>query len=239
MKKTTRIDAPEAAGFDAIVQGLPAGLVDLAPASRLVEAAGIPVAPWRRVRDEFRLAEAARDLGFPLVMKIDSLDIAHKSDAGGVTPGLRTDDDLRREFREMLPRVQTLYPDARILGVTLHRQLEGVELAVGGSRDPQFGPTVMVGAGGVHIELYRDVVFRVAPVDAEEALRALSELKAQPLLTGFRGSRPVHRPTLAAIVEGLSKMIASCTRVDQVDLNPLICSGHAIAAADVRVVLTE
>lgn len=238
MRKTTRIDAPEAAGFDAIVRDQPAGVMEHGFAVLLAEAAGVQVPRWLEAPDEWRLADAARELGFPLVMKIASPDITHKSDVGGVAVGLKNVDDLRAEYREMLRRVQARRPSAEIEGVTLHRQLKGVELAAGASRDPQFGPTVMVGAGGVHIELYRDVVFRVAPVDMDEALAALDELKAQPLLHGFRGAEPVDRESVAKVLTALSHLMLQCDRVDQVDLNPLICAGNRVAAADLRVVLT-
>jgi len=217
----------------------PAGLCEPDVAARLAATAGISVASWRFVSKEEDLAQASAQVGYPLVLKVASSDISHKSDVGGVQVGIGDEAQLVAAYHTMMERLGETVPDAAIEGVTLHAQHRGVELALGANRDAQFGPVVMFGVGGLFVELYQDVVFRVAPFDESDALDALSEIKAQALLNGFRGLPTVDRKAVALAGVGLGRLMLSCPRIAEVDLNPVIVSGADVIAVDVRVVLSN
>jgi acetyl-CoA synthetase (ADP-forming) len=213
------------------------GVLSLTRATALLEQLKIPMAKWVLVDEPDKLAEAGREIGFPLVMKVESSDITHKTDVGGVWAGIRGSQELESAHAAMLEMVRKNQPSARIVGVTLHEQLTGTELVIGASRDPQFGPAVMVGIGGVNVEVYRDVSFRVAPFDLEEALCAISELQGERFLTGFRGAEPVDRESLARAMVAVGNMMVICPDIAEIDLNPVMGNSRGVCAADVRVVV--
>ncbi len=225
-----------AALFDEIV-GEDRGLLNLEQASRLVEAAGLETAPWRFAASLEEALVQAEDLGYPLVLKVASEQVSHKSDSGGVELGITDESSLRRAYHRILERVARARPDARIDGVTLHRQVSGVELMLGANTDPQFGPTVMVGVGGIFVELYQDVAFRVAPLGESEALSALVELDGAALLDGFRGAEPVDRSAVARALVALSHLVTACPRIREVDLNPIFARRDQVLAADLRILV--
>ncbi len=214
------------------------GLLSLEQACRLVEAVGLEVAGWKKAGSVDEAVAAAGELGWPVVMKVASRDVVHKSDSGGVETGLKDEDAVRSAYQNILDRVSAAVPGAKIDGVTVHRQVSGVELVLGASKDPQFGPSVMVGVGGVLVELYQDVVFRVAPFGRDEALAALSELKGAKLLDGFRGADPVDKNAVADAAAALSELVAACPRIREVDLNPIFARADSVVAADLRIVVS-
>ncbi|MGO8918783.1 MAG: acetate--CoA ligase family protein [Stellaceae bacterium] len=205
-------------------------------ARQILARAGVPMPPQRLVTRREELEAAAESLGYPLALKIQSPDIAHKTEIGGVRLGLATPAGLRQAYDEVVTAARRLKPEARLEGVLLQPMAPpGVEMIVGTVRDPGFGPLVMVGAGGVMTELFRDVSYRLAPVDAEEAMAMLAELRAAPLLTGFRGAAPADVAALARLVAQLSEFAAAYRElVQEVELNPVIVhsSGRGCTVAD-------
>ncbi len=224
---------------------LPAtGLLGEAEAKALVARAGLPVNREVRVRTVEAALDAAGTLGFPLVLKVVSPDIAHKSDVGGVALNIADAGDLRARFERMRSRIAEAAPDARIEGYSLQAQEDGeLELIVGARHDAQFGAQVVVGAGGVLVELLKDVAVLRAPVDADSARRAVAQLKVAPLLGAYRGRGPLDvEAVVDAIVRlgwlahDLSRSAASGDEDFEIEVNPLKVrlAGQGAVAVDAR-----
>ncbi|MBI3393139.1 MAG: acetate--CoA ligase family protein [Nitrospirae bacterium] len=182
---------------------------------------------------------AANTLAYPVALKVLSPDIPHKTDVGGVRTGLRTSEDVRRAYDEMMDAVARQAPDARIHGVLVEQMADpGLELIVGGIRDPQFGPVVMFGMGGVFAEVLRDVAFRLAPLAKEEALEMIREIRGAELLKGFRGSPPIDADAVAGTICRLGGLLTVFEDVAEVEFNPLLAYPEGPpTVADVRVAL--
>ncbi|HSH68973.1 MAG TPA: acetate--CoA ligase family protein [Deferrisomatales bacterium] len=211
----------------------PAGWVVEPLARQILAAYDLPVtrSAWARSADQ-ALAEAVR-IGYPLVVKVVSPAVVHKSDAGGVVVGIKDPTGLEAAFGRMaaLPAFD---------GVLLDEMARGVELIVGAKQDPQFGAVVLVGIGGTGVEIYQDVAIRMAPLSRSQADAALASLKARALLEGHRGAPPVHREGLIDLLVGFSEMAHDLgTRVESIDCNPVFCSPERIAIADARIMLPE
>jgi len=204
------------------------------PLARQVLAAyDLPVTRSAWVHSEAEAVAAAVHLGYPLVVKVVSPAVMHKSDAGGVAVGIGDAAELGAAYRRMatLPEFD---------GVLLDELVGGVELIVGAKFDPQFGAVVLVGLGGTAVEIYQDVAIRLAPLTRATADSALSSLKAHALLEGHRGSAPVHREGLLDLLVRFSEMAHDLgDRVASIDLNPVFCSPERIAIADARILLPE
>lgn len=217
-------------------------LLDAAPALALTESEskralalyGIPVVTDRVVQDAQAATKAAEALGFPVVLKIESPDILHKSDAGVVRLGLRTREEVHEAAEAILAAARAIEPAPRIAGISVQPMLpKGVEVMVGGRHDPQFGPLIVVGLGGIFVELLKDAALAPAPVSPDEARAMLESLKGVPLLRGFRGGEAVDLDRLADIVARASELIADADgAIAEMDVNPLICAGASIAAVD-------
>jgi len=209
---------------------------------RLLASFGIPVPRSLAIPDAAGAAEACAKLNPPLVLKVVSPDILHKSDVGGVKVGLRTAGEIGEAIRTMMLRPEIAR--ARVDGFLLEEMAPaGQEVVIGGLRDPQFGPLVMVGLGGVFVEVMADVSFRICPITRLDAEEMLDELKGAPLLKGARGRKPASR---AAILEALLKvggagglLMTHADEIAEADINPLIVSEHGAVAVDARFVLTQ
>ncbi len=212
-------------------------LVLEAEAKRVLESAGLRTARTQVAKNEEEAVMEARRAGFPVVMKIVSPDIVHKSDVGGVRLGIDDEAAVRRAFQEMTKRVKDCLPQARLLGVGIQPMVpEGTEVIVGGSRDPQAGPVVMFGLGGIWVEVLKDVSFRLAPVSEEEALRMIEEIRGARVLEGVRGRKPVNKKALVALIATLGRLMAQAP-IAEIDCNPVIFHGDTYTIADARMVL--
>ena len=207
---------------------------------RLLRDAGIAVPDELLVDDRTKLPAAVAQAGFPLVMKIQSPDIPHKSEVGGVRVGVASDADAQAAFDDLIAAARRHRPDAAIQGVLVGPMAnKGVELIVGTMCDATFGPMVMVGLGGVATELYRDVVYRPAPVGAAEARAMLQSLKAWPLLDGFRGAAKADVPAAAGVIAQLSQLAAHWREaVAEIEVNPVLVhpEGQGVTIVDALVV---
>lgn len=202
----------------------------------LLAAYGIPVAAARVARDADDVVRLARGAGYPVALKLVSPDIVHKSDVGAVRVGLASDDAVHAAYDEMLRRVRERMPAARIDGVLVQRMVNGgTETIVGVTRDPSFGPLVMLGLGGIFVEAMRDVAFRVAPVDERQALEMLASLRAARVFDGLRGRAPSDRAAIASVVRRVSHLAADFAQILELDVNPLIALEDAVCAVDARV----
>ena len=183
---------------------------------------------------------AASAIGYPVVLKVASPDISHKTDVGGVEVGLEDADRLRTAWDRMRRSLATAAPNARVDGFEIESQIPGGrEVLIGIQRDPDFGPIVAFGMGGIYVEVLRDVAFRVAPVRPLAAQRMVESIKAFPLLRGIRGEAPSDLPALFEAIERVSQLAVELPEVAELDLNPLIVrpEGKGVIAVDARVVL--
>ncbi|MBY0336917.1 MAG: acetate--CoA ligase family protein [Acetobacteraceae bacterium] len=224
------------AGVAAAGLTLPPGDVTLmeAEAKAAFAAAGFPVVDERRAASPEAAVAAADALGYPVVLKLDSPDVAHKTEVGGVQLNLADADAVRAAFARIEDGLAQHAPSARMDGVLVQRmEARGVELILGARRDPQFGPMVLVGAGGVQAELWKDVALDIAPVSEDGAMAMLRSLKSFPLLDGFRGAPKVDLPAVARAIARFSAFAASAgERLEEAEINPLVCRPDGCVAVD-------
>jgi acyl-CoA synthetase (NDP forming) len=222
---------------------------DLAPvltehhAKALLAPYGLPGARERLATSAAEAADAANRLGYPVVLKIASPDLPHKTEAGGVVLGLRDQHSVTAAFDRIIAAARRYKPDARIEGVLVQKMAPpGYELVIGMVNDPTFGPIMMAGFGGTLVELMGDVVHRLAPVDREEARRMLHSLKSAGLLRGWRGAAPVDIEPAAELIANLSRAaLAWRDRVAEMELNPVIlhADGSGLTIADALIMLKD
>ncbi|MFH1090666.1 MAG: acetate--CoA ligase family protein, partial [Pseudomonadota bacterium] len=194
--------------------------------------------PAGQVAEDSDMAAAlAEGIGYPVVMKIVSPDILHKSDVGGVKVGLKNAEEVQTAFQEIMFRVRKFMPQALINGVSIQKMYDGSrEVILGMARDPQFGPLIMFGLGGIYVEVLKDVSFRVAPICKEEAQAMIREIKAYPLLKGVRGQKSVDMEAITDALLRLSQLVVDFPEILEADINPLIMkeSGQGAVAVDAR-----
>ncbi|MBW0005364.1 MAG: acetate--CoA ligase family protein [Hyphomicrobiales bacterium] len=217
---------------------LPSGPIGEAEALRALGKAGIPAIECHLAIDAKSAIEAARKIGFPVVMKIASPDILHKSDIGGVLLGVASEAQVEKGFEELLACARRAHPEARIQGCLIAPKIEGgTEIVLGANLDPVFGPVVMVGLGGIFVELLRDVSLRLAPVGLEEAHAMLRELKGFKLLEGARGRPSSDKEAIArAIVDLSSFALAHAHEIVSCDINPFLVLSKGAVALDAVIV---
>lgn len=215
------------------------GPVPTLAARSLLARAGVETAPCRLARDAEEAVAAAAELGYPVALKIESPDILHKTEAQGVRLDLRDASEVREACASLLATARRHAPQARIDGVLVQAMAKGtVELVVGLQNDPSFGPVVMAGLGGIHVEVLKDVVFRAAPVTPREALRMLDALRGRALLDGVRGRPPVDRDAVARLVSAVSCFGAAAgDRLASLDLNPVLAGPEGAVAVDWLLIL--
>jgi acetate---CoA ligase (ADP-forming) subunit beta len=207
-------------------------------AKEMVQKAGIPVVETRLARTQKEAISFCKEMGFPVVMKIISPDIIHKSDVGGVKLGLANPTQVGQAYQEMMSSVQQKMPAARIDGVSVQKMARaGVELIIGMAKDPQFGPVIMFGLGGILVELLKDVSFRIVPLTKRDASEMIREIKGYALLQGYRGQEPVNIPCLEDLILKVSDFIEKNPQIKELDFNPLIGYKDSIVAVDARIVL--
>jgi 4-hydroxybutyryl-CoA synthetase (ADP-forming) len=192
---------------------------------------------------EEECSKAARDeIGYPVVMKIVSPDIIHKSDAGGVKVGLRNDNEVRAAFKDILNNAKSFKSDAQIKGILVQEMITSAkEIILGAKQDPLFGPLIMVGLGGIYVEILKDVVFRLAPIDEHEAEKMVESIKAIKLLKGIRGETPSDLAAVVDSLQRLSQLITDFPEIEEFDINPLLVleRGKGARVADIRIGLKK
>jgi acetyltransferase len=215
----------------------PSSVVDLSP-DEMVAGYGIPTTPIRLAQNEEEAAEIANELGFPVVMKIASPDILHKSDVGGVMLNINDVESLKSAYVQMLKHIQSVKPEAKIEGMYLQHQVpQGQEVIVGMARDPLFGALMMFGSGGVEVEGLRDVAFALAPLSQTEAKKMIRATWAGRKLKGFRNIPPADEEAVADVLIKLSQLAYENPEIEEIEINPLRALGKGAVAVDVRVKL--
>ena len=204
---------------------------------RIMELAGIPLNKMRLATNLKEGIEKANKLGYPVVLKIVSADVIHKSDSGGVKIGINSEDVLRESFEDMMQSVKDYYPDAKIEGVSIEEMVKGVELLIGINTDLQFGKMIAFGIGGVFVEVYKDVSFRLIPVTKQDIEEMIDEIEGKKILDGYRGMPVVNKEELVLLILKISKIIEENPSIKEMDLNPVVGTEDGLKVIDARIVL--
>jgi acyl-CoA synthetase (NDP forming) len=216
----------------------PLFVVPEADAVRQLKRYQIPYPDHGVARSAAEAAKTADALGYPVVLKVLSPDISHKSDAGGVIIGLHDAKQVRRAYDDVTKRVNESVPGADISGVMVCRQAqEGLEVIVGGIDDTVFGPTVMFGLGGIFTEVFRDVAFRIAPLERIDAEEMVHDIKGYHLLEGQRGQGPRDVESLIELLMSVSRLMTEESNIKELDLNPVRLYERGLLALDARIIM--
>jgi acetyltransferase len=206
----------------------------------ILEAYGIPTLKYRVVNGSQKAKQAANEIGYPVVMKIVSPHIIHKSDVGGVKVGLDSDEAVESAYNKMMRDVTTAVPHCRIFGVLIQQMAQGgKEVILGMNKDPQFGPLIMFGLGGIYVEVLKDVQFRVAPLTEKDTLGMIYGIKTHQLLEGARGEKPSDIEKLSELLMRLSQLVTDFPEILELDINPIKVyeKGRGCIALDVRLAI--
>jgi acyl-CoA synthetase (NDP forming) len=204
----------------------------------LLKKAGIPVVEAKLARSKKEAIAIGREMGFPVVLKISSTDVVHKSDSGGVKLGLTNASQVGKAYSQIISSVKQVYPEARIDGVSVQTMAPpGVEVIVGMSKDAQFGPVLMFGLGGILVEVLKDVSFRIVPVTERDAREMIKEIKGYPVLQGYRGQKPASIPALEQLIVNVSRFVEENPQIKELDLNPIFAYPDKAVAVDARIIL--
>ncbi|WP_106498368.1 acetate--CoA ligase family protein [Lentibacillus sp. Marseille-P4043] len=210
-------------------------------ASDVLASYGIPTTKRAVASSEDNAVSHADKIGYPVALKIDSPDIPHKSEANAIKLNLKNDLEVSVAFKEIMQNAKNYKPNAKINGVSVQQMLpEGVEVIVGVTNDPAFGPVIMFGLGGVFVEIFQDISFRVAPITKNDAIEMIEEIKGYKILKGARGKPPVDIDAIADVLLRVSKLVSDYKdEIKELDINPLIVYEKGIVAADAMLVVNE
>jgi len=209
-------------------------------AKELLGKAGINVAPTKLAANKQEATSIAKTLGFPIVLKIVSPDVLHKSDAGGVKLNLNSEAEVASAYDAIMTSVKAKFPSAKILGMAVQKMSRpGTEVIIGMSKDPQFGPVLMFGLGGIFVEIMKDVSFRIVPLTKRDADEMIHEIKGFPVLQGYRGQEPASLAQLEDMLLKVSEFAEKNPEVKELDLNPVLCYKDGAIAVDARVILEK
>jgi acyl-CoA synthetase (NDP forming) len=209
-------------------------------AKQLLAEAGLPVVEARLAKTREEAVDIAGQLGYPVALKVISAQISHKSDVGGVKLGLGDADAVGGAFDAIMQSAAKAVPDATIDGVSVQRMADpGIEVIAGMTTDPQFGPVLMFGLGGVLVEVLKDVAFRVVPITPRDARQMVRDIQGFPLLQGFRGQEPADVDAIEALLLKLSAFIEAHPDVAELDLNPVFVYPKGAVAVDARIALSS
>ncbi|MBD3347788.1 MAG: CoA-binding protein, partial [Candidatus Eisenbacteria bacterium] len=211
-------------------------------ARRVMHATGIPLPETRIARSLDEAVRHAEEVGYPIVMKVVSRDILHKSDVGGVALDLENTGEIIDAYQAIMRNCRDNVPDARIKGVQVSEMAPaGVELIVGARRDPSFGPILMFGMGGIYVEVLKDISFRAVPLHRSEALEMMKEIRAYPLLLGVRGEERKDIESVLDAVIRIGTVIRRVPEISDIEINPLMAyeQGKGAKAVDVRIMLSD
>ena len=209
-------------------------------AFQILEAYGIPAARWATAANLEEALSLAESIGYPLTMKILSPEIVHKSDVGGVRVDIKNAGQLQEAFTAMLREIKAKRPDAKIEGVLIQEHLaQGTELLLGSKRDPQFGPVIVFGSGGIFTEEWNDISLRIPPLRKKDLVAMLEETKVSKILAGARGTGAVDQERLANYLALLAQLVQDNPSIMEMDINPFLAHGNKMVALDARIALGE
>ena len=199
---------------------------------------GIPITKIEVAKTEDAAVAAAKKIGYPIVLKIVSPQVLHKSDAGGVIVGVNDEKGIREGYQKIVSNIKKNVPAAVIEGILVQEMApKGTEIIIGSTVDPTFGPTIMFGLGGIFVEILKDVSFRLAPITKDDAWEMLDEIKAKKMLDGPRGTAKADKETIVNTLLSVSKMLMECPEIKELDMNPILVYEKGARAVDARVIL--
>lgn len=209
-------------------------------AKQILTEAGISCTDTRLAATREEAVALSEEIGYPVVLKISSVDITHKSDAGGVKVNLKNREEMEAAYDQIMTSAKEKFPDADIEGISVQAMARpGIEVIMGMTRDAKFGPVLMFGLGGVLVEVLKDVSFRIAPLDEEDSSEMVREIKGRKLLEGYRGQDPADIPCLEEMLLKLSAFVDNTPGIQEIDMNPVFAYKDGAAVVDARIIMSD
>lgn len=207
-------------------------------AKKLLKEYGIPVPDFKLIKSEEEITGLAKEINFPIAMKIVSPDIIHKSDAGGVKIGQKDEKEAKLAYQEIIHNIKNYDKEAGIEGVIVYPVIpKEVEVIVGMIKDPHFGPVVMFGMGGIYVEVLKDVSFRIIPLEEKDAEGMITEIKGYEIIKGIRGEPPRDIQAIEEVLMKVSKLTMENPEINEIDLNPIFVFEKGLQVIDARMIL--
>ena len=208
-------------------------------AKQILGEAGINCTDTRLAISREEAVAISEEIGYPVVLKISSVDITHKSDAGGVKVNLPDKSAVQNAYDEIMASCTAKHPDADIEGIAVQGMAKiGTEVIIGMTKDPSFGPVLMFGLGGIFVEVLKDVAFRIVPLEKNDASEMISEIKGKKLLEGYRGQDPADIPFLEDVLLKLSDLVDKTEGIAEIDMNPVFAYKQGAVVVDARIILS-
>jgi acyl-CoA synthetase (NDP forming) len=207
-------------------------------AKQILAEAGINCTDTRLATNKDAAVALSEEIGYPVVLKISSVDITHKSDAGGVKVNLSDKTAVEKAYDDIMASCTAKFPNADIEGISVQGMAQaGTEVIIGMTQDPSFGPVLMFGLGGIFVEVLKDVAFRIVPLDKNDASDMIHEIKGKKLLEGYRGQDPADIPFLEAMLLKLSELVDKTEGIAEIDMNPVFAYKQGAVVVDARIIL--
>ena len=207
-------------------------------AKELLKEYGIPVPDFKLIKREDEITGLAKEINFPIVMKIVSPDIIHKTDAGGVKLNIKDETEARLAYQEIISKAKKYNKNAKISGVIIYSMVpQGTEIIIGMMKDPHFGPVIMFGLGGIFVEVLKDISFRVLPIEERDAGEIINEIKGYEILKGSRGEAPKDIEAIKNLLLKISQLALGNPEINEIDLNPVFVFDKGLQVVDARVIL--
>jgi len=207
-------------------------------AKELLREYGIPVPDFKLIKSEDEIVGLAKEINFPIVMKIVSPDIIHKTEAGGVKVGIKDEKEAKAAYQDIIYKVKKYKKEAKISGVIAYSMIpQGTEIIIGMMKDPQFGPVIMFGLGGIFVEILKDISFRILPLEERDAEEMISEIKGYQILKGIRGETPKDVKSIRDVLMKISQLVMDNPEIKEIDLNPVFLFNQGLQVVDARMIL--
>ena len=207
-------------------------------AKELLREYKIPVPDFKLIKREEKIAGLAKEINFPIVMKIVSPDIIHKSDAGGVKIGIKDEKEAESAYQEIIFKAKKYNKRAQIYGVIAYTMIpQTTEIIIGMMKDPHFGPVIMFGLGGIFVEVLKDISFRILPIEERDAEEMINEIKGSKILKGARGEGPKDIEAIKKLLMKISQLVMENPEIKEIDLNPVFVFDKGLQVVDARMIL--
>ncbi|MGB6607132.1 MAG: acetate--CoA ligase family protein [Atribacterota bacterium] len=207
-------------------------------AKELLKQYGIPVPDFRLIKSEDEIAGLDKEINFPIVIKIVSPDIIHKTDAGGVKINIKDEKEAKLAYQEIISKAKEYNKNAKIFGVIAYAMVpQGTEIIIGMMKDPHFGPVIMFGLGGIFVEVLKDISFRIIPLEEKDAREMITEIRGYEILKGARGKSPLDIQAIEGVLMKISKLTMENPEISEIDLNPVFVFEKGLQAVDARMIL--
>ncbi len=198
----------------------------------------IPITDFKVAKNKAEGVKFAEKIGYPVVLKIVSPNIIHKSDVGGVIVNVKDAKDFQNAYRQIMDNVKKHKPKAKIVGILVQEMApQSTEVIVGATKDPQFGPALMFGLGGIFVEILKDVAFRIAPITEDEAREMITSVRAYPLLKGYRNTPPADIDAIVRVLLSTSRLVMEHQEIKELDFNPIMVYEKTAKTVDARIIL--